>query len=75
MALYGGLGGLGVGSGSNSTEVAGFATVLGWLGGLFAGSQMQKVEPIFQVQLTNRGWVLTPVSRQARSGRPAVQTA
>jgi len=75
MAVLWGLGGLGIGTAAENAEVAGFASLVGWLGGLFAGSKMEKVEPIFQVQLTNRGWLFTPVPHQATQTRPAVQPA
>jgi hypothetical protein len=74
-AVLGGLGGFGVGTASKNPDVAWLATVAGWFGGLFAGSQMEKVEVIFQVRLTSRGWVLRPVSREAAPGRRAAQAA
>jgi len=73
MAVLWGLGGLGIGTASENAEVAAFTSLVGWFGGLFAGSKMEKIEPIFQVQWTNRGWLLTPVPRQATQTRPAVQ--
>jgi hypothetical protein len=75
MAVLWGVGGLGVGTASENAEIAGFASLVGWLGGLFAGSKMEKVEPVFQVQWTNRGWSFTPVPRRATHTRPTVQPA
>lgn len=73
MATVWGLGGLGVGASAKNSEIAAIASAAGLLFGLFVGSRMENVEPIFQVQRTYFGWALTEVPKKAPGFRPAVE--
>ena len=72
IAIIWGLGGLGVGASVDNGEVAAIASLIGWLGGVFVGSRMEKVEPIFQVQRAYWGWQLVEIPRP-RPLRPAIE--
>jgi hypothetical protein len=74
MAFGFGVGGLGLGSSAKNSEAAFLGAAVGWLAGLFVGSQLQKIEPVYQVQWTpHGGWMLFPMSRQGMTPRLTVQ--
>jgi hypothetical protein len=73
MAVGLGVGGLGAGSTTENGELAVIAAAIGWVVGLFVGANMEKVEVVYGVQLTNTGWHLTPVPARSGSARPALQ--
>lgn len=76
MAVGGGITGAGVvGSSSQNGEAALLAGLAGWAVGLLIGAGVEKVEVIYEVQWTNAGWRLIPVSRQVARTRPIVQPA
>lgn len=72
-ALGGGIAAGGAGATHNGELALIAGGIVGLLGLLF-GSRIEKVEPIYQVRLTQDGWVFVPIPRGTGTG-PAIEPA
>jgi hypothetical protein len=69
------VGGLGVGSTTESAELVMLGAGLGWVVGLLVGANMEKAEILYRVQWTSQGWHLILVKPQPAVARPALGAA
>jgi hypothetical protein len=67
-AVAGAFGGGGIGSLTRNPDVAGVAALAGLAIGALVGSQLHKVERVYELRTTTSGWVLVPVPKPASAG-------
>jgi hypothetical protein len=75
MAFGGSVGGLGIGSRTETAEGAVLGTMAGWCIGLLVGANVKKVEIMYRVQWTSAGWRFARVPPRQAAALSARATA